>query len=183
MNELFFSQRRKVHEFVRIFSYKSHSTIKIILLLFAFVLSVTSVLAKKNDYSQIRYEIEGTETGVTGTYLVKVYIYTTAANVSPEEIKYAAIHGVIFRGFSRKGYGTQMPMANPEIENQKSDFFNAFWKNGDYLPYAEIVNPAAERIKTSKKEYKIGAIVSVSKDTLRKALEKAGIIKGLNSGF
>ena len=33
------------------------------------------------------------------------------------------------------------------------------------------------------REYKVGCIVSIRKDDLRKALEAAGIIRGLNSGF
>jgi len=39
-----------------------------------------------------------------------------------------------------------------------------------------------ESVKVGK-EYKIGVVVSVSKDQLRKDLEAAGIIKGLSSGF
>ena len=39
------------------------------------------------------------------------------------------------------------------------------------------------RIKISKKEYKIGVVVSVSVASLRKDLESAGIIKSLSSGF
>ena len=41
---------------------------------------------------------------------------------------------------------------------------------------------AGDRVKVGK-EYKIGVLVSVSKDALRKDLEAAGIIKGLSSGF
>ncbi len=33
------------------------------------------------------------------------------------------------------------------------------------------------------KEFKVGVVVSVMKDQLRKDLEAAGIIKGLSSGF
>jgi hypothetical protein len=33
------------------------------------------------------------------------------------------------------------------------------------------------------KEYKVGMVVSVSKDQLRRDLEAAGIIKGLATGF
>ena len=33
------------------------------------------------------------------------------------------------------------------------------------------------------KTYKIGLVVSVSKDALRKALEKAGVVKALGAGF
>lgn len=145
--------------------------------------SSMQVDAKKTDITSTRYDIEGVETGQQGTYLVKVYIYTKKGVATTEEIKYAAVHGVIFRGFSGKGFASQKAMASPTIEKQKSDYFKAFWENGDYLAYASIVNATADRIKISGKEYKIGAIVSVSKDALRKDLEKAGIIKSLNSGF
>jgi hypothetical protein len=114
---------------------------------------------------------------------VKVYVYTSKPEATTEQIKFAAVHGVLFRGFSGKGFATQKALARPEIEAQKADFFSAFWGNGDYLAYASIVNAVADRVKVSSKEYKIGAIVSVSKDSLRKSLEDAGIIRGLNSGF
>ena len=42
---------------------------------------------------------------------------------------------------------------------------------------------AGDRIKISRKEYKIGVIVSVNKKLLRDELEAAGIIRGLSSGF
>jgi hypothetical protein len=33
------------------------------------------------------------------------------------------------------------------------------------------------------KEYKVGVVVTVNKDMLRKHLEEAGIVRGLGSGF
>ena len=57
-----------------------------------------------------------------------------------------------------------------------------FFNNGDYTAYARVVDPVADRVKVGK-EYKMAAIVSVSKDELRKALEKEGVIRSLNSGF
>lgn len=157
---------------------------KLTLLLFLFLFTFASLAnAKKVDVTKTRYDIEGVETGKQGTYLVKVYVYTNKSEITTEQIKYAAVHGVIFRGFSGKGFASQKPLARPEIETQKADYFNAFWKNGNYLTYANIVNPVAERVRISKKEYKIAAIVSVSEDALRKSLEDAGIIKGLNSWF
>lgn len=45
------------------------------------------------------------------------------------------------------------------------------------------MNAVADRVKVSNKEYKIGVIVSASKNSLRKSLEDAGIIKGLNMHF
>lgn len=155
-----------------------------LVLFFSFIFfTLAPANAKKVDITTTRYDIEGVEVGAQGTYLVKVYIYTDKPTATTEQIKYAAVHGVIFRGFSGKGFTTQKPLSRPEAESQNADFFSAFWKNEDYLAYANIVNAVADRVKVSKKEYKIAAIVSVSKDSLRKSLESAGIIKGLNSGF
>lgn len=156
---------------------------KRILFLFFVMLSIMSLQAKKVDITQTRYDIEGVNTGTQGNFLVKVYIYTNKGEATTEQIKYAAVHGVLFRGFSGKGFANQKALARPEIEKQKADFFNAFWSNGDYLQFASIINAVADRMKISGKEYKIGAIVSVSKESLRKTLESSGIIRGLNSGF
>lgn len=160
-----------------------YSMVKVVMLLFAIVLSTSFTFAKKVKITETRYDIEGVETGVQGTFLVKVYVFTSKPEATTEQIKYAAVHGVLFKGFSGKGFATQKALAQSEIETQKADFFSAFWDNGDYLAYANIVNAVADRFKVSNKEYKIGAIVSVSKDSLRKLLEDNGIIKGLNSGF
>lgn len=156
---------------------------KVTLFFLVLILSTSCAFAKEAKITETQYDIEGIETGTQGTYLVKVYIYTRKPTATTEQIKYAAVHGVLFRGFSGKGFAAQKAIVRPEVESQKADFFNAFWSNGDFLPYASIVNAVADRVKMSKKEYKIGAIVSVSKDSLRKSLEDAGIIKGLNSGF
>ena len=154
---------------------------KAILLLIFFLFSFAT-LGAKSRITDTRYDIEGVETGQQGTYLVKVYVYTNKTSVTTEEFKYAAVHGVIFRGFAGKGFGTQKPIAKPEAQTQHADYFNAFFNNGDYAAYAQVVNPVADRIKIGK-EYKIAATVSVSKDELRKTLEGAGIIRSLNSGF
>lgn len=154
------------------------------LLFFLFMmLSILSLQAKKVDITRTRYDIEGVNTGTQGNFLVKVYIYTNKGEATTEQLKYAAVHGVLFRGFSGKGFANQKALTRPEIEKQKADFFNAFWGNGDYLQFASVINAVADRVKISSKEYKIGAIVSVSKEYLRKTLESAGIIRGLNSGF
>lgn len=153
---------------------------KAMLLLFFLTFSFATVNAKSR-ITDTRYDIEGVETGQQGTYLVKVYVYSKSS-VTTEEFKYAAVHGVIFRGFAGKGFGAQKPIAKPEAQTQHADFFNAFFNNGDYAAYAQVVNPVADRVKVGK-EYKIAATVSVSKDELRKTLEGAGVIRNLNSGF
>lgn len=162
---------------LRFDSFASKAMLLLILLSFSF-----TILSAKSRITDTRYDIEGVETGQQGTYLVKVYVYSKKSSVTTEEFKYAAVHGVIFRGGTGKGFGAQRPIAPPEAQTQHADYFNAFFNNGDYAAYAQVVNPVADRVKIGK-EYKIAATVSVSKDALRKTLEGAGVIRNLNSGF
>lgn len=152
---------------------------------FLFLLSIFVIglpVNAKDAITDTQYDIEGYETGTQGTYLVKVFVYTKKKTVTADEFKFAAVHGVMFKGFQGKGFSAQKPMVKPESEGQHSDYFKTFFNDGDYLSYATIVNAAAGREKVGK-QYKLSAIVSVSKDLLRKTLEKAGVIRGLNSGF
>ena len=102
------------------------------MMLLVFLIFSFATLDAKSRITDTRYDIEGVETGQQGTYLVKVYVYTKKSSVSTEEFKFAAVHGVIFRGFERKGFGAQKPIANAETETQHADFFDAFFNNGDY---------------------------------------------------
>jgi sRNA-binding protein len=73
------------------------------------------------------------------------------------------------------------------LEDEKADFFEPFFEEGGrYMKFVSESSDgnvdAADRVKVGK-EYKIGVVVSVHKDALRKDLEAAGIIRGLSSGF
>lgn len=137
-----------------------------------------------------RYEVECAGIGKDGTYLIKVWSYSKNPKVAITQAKKNAIHGVIFKGFSGGGQGctSQKALAsNPNIEEEKADFFDPFFEEGGkFMKYvsesADGNVDASDRVKVGK-EYKIGVLVSVSKDALRKDLEVAGIIKGLSSGF
>ena len=50
------------------------------------------------------------------------------------------------------------------------------------MKYVSVTSASQEVIKVGK-EYKVGMVVSVHKDALRKALENAGVVKGLSHGF
>jgi hypothetical protein len=132
-----------------------------------------------------RYEISCEGEGVQGTYLVKVWSYSKRPAVALEQSKKNAVHGIIFKGFPGIGQKcqSQRPIApNPSIEQQYADFFKKFFSNGgDYMKY--VTTSGGSDVLKVKKEYKVGVVVSVSKDQLRKDLEAAGIIKGLGSGF
>ena len=137
------------------------------------------------DTEQFRYEIECAGNAIQGTYLVKVWTYSKKASIAENQCRKNAVHGVIFKGYGGgQGCVSQRPMANqPGIEVQYKDYFDNFFANGgEFQKYASIMGGTTEVVKVGK-EYKVGVVVSVRKDDLRKALEAAGIIRGLNSGF
>lgn len=131
------------------------------------------------------YEIEGAGTATQGNYLVKTTIITKNKNASDKEIARAAVHGVLFRGFSDcSNHISQKPLAGSATnETQYSDFYTAFFDdNGSSANFASVIHGSRAIIKVDKK-YRISAIVIVNKEMLHKYLEEAGIIKGLNSIF
>jgi len=142
------------------------------------------------DTQNWRYEVECAGTGVQGTYLVKVWSYSKNPTVATEQAKKNAVHAIIFQGYAGGANGcvTQKPLAqSPNVENEQADFFKTFFGvGGKYMKYVSLTNDgavaASDRLKIGK-EYKIGVVVSVRKDELRKDLEDAGIIRGLASGF
>ena len=147
------------------------------------LLLVVNVAAKdkKPAVKPSSYEITGAGSGTEGTCLVRVYVYGNASDASIER---AAVHGVIFRGFSGTSSGAVQPaMASETLEETFHDFFKSFLdENGACQNYASIVPASYERIKTQKGT-KVGAVVQVMRAALRTELEKQGIIKSLSSGF
>ncbi len=146
--------------------------------------------ANKQTY-QWRYETQCMGIGVEGTKLIKVWSYSKNPTVAIAEAKKNAVHAMIFQGFtgnSQTGCSTQKPLTdNPGLEQEKAQFFTDFFADGGkYMKFVTLsgdgsVNPQ-DRVKVGN-EYKIGIVVSVMYDQLRKDLEAAGIIKGLASGF
>ena len=137
------------------------------------------------DTNQYRYEIECAGNAEQGTYLVKVWTYSRSAAVAENQCRKNAVHGVIFKGYGGgQGCVSQRPMAsNPGVEQQYKEYFDSFFATGgEFQKYASIMSGTMETVKVGN-EYKVGVVVSVRKDDLRKALEAAGVIKSLNAGF
>ena len=163
---------------------------KILLSLLVVVLCLPacrSIRQKKanTDTNQYRYEIECAGNAVQGTYLVKVWTYSKSAAVAENQCRKNAVHGVIFKGYGGgQGCVSQRPMANnPGVEQQYKEYFDSFFATGgEFQKYASILSGTTETVRVGN-EYKVGVVVSVRKDDLRKALEAAGVIKSLNSGF
>ncbi len=141
-----------------------------------------------SDIKNWKYDLEGVKTAIDGTYLVKVWVFSKNPEVDFDLAKKMAVHGVIFKGYSgSKGLSGQPPLTdNPNLLEEKQDFFEDFFsKQGKYSNFINLssdeVGPG-DRIKVDK-DYKIGIVMSIRKDDLRKFLESAGLIKSLSNGF
>lgn len=161
-----------------------------IILIIMFVASIytatTTAKEQKKVTKEWKYDIECAGTGSEGTFMVKVWSYGKKANIPAEEAKKNAVHGVLFKGFAgAQGCTAQKAIVkDPATQNDKADFFDKFFdKENTYLKYASIISTTPEIIKVGKNEYKVGYVISISKDQLRKDLEAAGIIRSLSSGF
>lgn len=129
-----------------------------------------------------QYDITGAGSGTEGTILVKVYVY--AKSVKDEDLKRAAVHGVVFRGCTGNQSGARQPaMAPATAESDNAAFCEAFFAvDGPCQNYATVVSGSYDRVKTQK-GYKSGAILQIDKTSLRNELEKAGVVRSLSSGF
>ena len=165
-------------------------------LLVIFVLSSTIGSAQlnkrkksKKDTHNFRYEMECIGEGKQGTYAIKVFSYSKKPHIAIEAAKRNAVHGIIFKGIAGGKCVNKPALArNPNLEQEKADFFKDFFANGGKYSKFVIASTdgaieAGDVTKISKKEYKVGVNVSVNVSLLRKDLEAAGIIKGLGSRF
>lgn len=160
------------------------------LLLFVFTTSFGQKRKANKETKEWKYEIECMGTGTRGTTLIKVWSYSKKPHIAIEQSKKNAVHGIIFKGVSGgTNCTTQQPLArNANLEQEQAVFFKDFFaKGGKYMKFVSVTTDGAvssgDILKIKKKRYKVGVVVSVRKDLLRKDLEAAGIIKGLSSGF
>ncbi|MCW8898606.1 MAG: hypothetical protein OQJ96_11280 [Flavobacteriales bacterium] len=168
---------------------KKASLLTSIMLLFAFTSNAQINKKKKanKDTENWRYEIECVGIGKPGTKVIKVWSYSKKATIAINQAKKNAVHGIIFQGYAggAQGCTNQRPLTNdPALEQQKEEFFEDFFKdNGKYMKFVSTSGDGTPTTMKVGKEYKIGVVVTVMVDLLRKDLEAAGIIKGLSSGF
>lgn len=156
------------------------------------------------ETAQWHYELECAGEGKQGTYIVKVWSYSKRADVAIDQAKKNAVHGIVFKGYASMGQtcrGQKALASTPGIEDEHKEFFKKFFADGgDYMKYVQLSGEASKNtlgqqgdvIKLSGMkgytdgtgaQYKVGVIVVVMKDELRKHLEQAGVIRGLSSGF
>jgi len=161
----------------------------------AFTLTSSAQLSKKRaaqkDTKAWKYEIECVGIGKPGTKVIKVWSYSNKASVAKMQAKKNAVHGIIFKGYTGGGRGctSQKPLAtDPNVEQQKEEFFDNFFNinGGKYMKFVAISGdstPEVIKVKIKGFKYKVGIVVTVMTNNLRKNLEAAGVVRGLSSGF
>ena len=132
------------------------------------------------------YEIESVGVGADGTYAIRVWSYYKNAKMPLEVAKRNAVHAVIFKGVpAGNGAASQPPLKTDAVTASDSVFFGNFFQ-GEYQDYINSVASGSRqvlKVKSRNYKYKIGYVLSVAKDRLRKRLEEQGVIKALSDGF
>lgn len=136
--------------------------------------------------AQEEYTIQSAGQGKSGNYLVKVVVSSKKKFASSVEdlVKKYAVHGVLFRGFmAADGYGEQKPLIkDPNVEQTKADFFNAFFSEEAYKRYASVVSGSLSVMKNKQtKKQEASAEVLVDKESLQHYMEESGILKGFSN--
>lgn len=157
----------------------------LLFLLMMVMISSFSAYSKKGADNSLDYQIEGAGTATQGYYLVEVSLMTKNKNVSDAELCRAAVHGVLFRGFSNpSARQSQKPLAGSAAnEAQHIDFYKEFFsEEGTAANYASVVT-GTRTITRLDKGYRVKAKINVNKEALVKYLQEMGVIKNLNTAF
>lgn len=168
------------------------SKVKSILILLM-LLAVSTTLYAKDDDTKYLYEIESYKGQVAvadGYCLIKVWNYGKREKLTRDNCMRNAIHGILFKGYAASGdmaYDQGKKPLVPEGYDAHKKYFDDFFNSGDYLQYVQLTNngqlAAGDVVKIAKKQYKVGMVVQVNYDGLRKRLEKDKIIKSLDFLF
>ncbi|MEG1841317.1 MAG: hypothetical protein RRZ83_06655 [Alistipes sp.] len=164
---------------------------KYFLLVISLILTVNCFADKQQkadaETNKFRYDIEYAKAAADGMCQVKVWSYSKRARIAADQCRKNAVHGVIFKGYAACDGSTasQRPLVKSvAVQNEHAEFFEAFFSDtGNYRQFVSAITDGSMEVKKVGKQYKYGAIVTVSKDQLRKFLEEAGIIRSLTSGF
>ena len=155
---------------------------------FSLTLSAQKKKNKEAEEIQYKYELESSENVSRNNKfcVVKVWSYGKKEDDTRKLCMRNAVHGLLFKGYAGSGADRGRRALCPEGYNAHKEYFDNFFK-GDYMQYVQLTNNGAiapgDMIKVAKKEYKVGMLVSVNVDELRKRLESDNIIKKMGSIF
>ena len=156
----------------------------ILLCCMAFLMVSCSTMKPKQVSYQ--YDLKCAGMASDGSYIVQITSFGKTMKEAREQAIKDAVHGVLFKGIAGNGPGCtpQRPIvSDPTIELSRADYFTTFFADGgSYLRYVSVSPNSVSPTKVSG-GYSATLILTINKDLLRKDLEKAGIIRGLSTGF
>ena len=163
---------------------------KRIVLFFAFAfVCMLSIHAKSYPFDMTHsYEVQIVRVAQQGSKFLKVWGTASSPDKAIDMAMQDAVAACIFTGVEGNEIVGKIPalVSDKDAYQQNKQFFDTFFKKGEFLQYVKNVNssyPTGENnVKTSKGR-KVGIYVVVKYDDLRKLLEDKGIIKKLNSYF
>lgn len=166
----------------------------ILILMCLFLLTGETIAQKRKikkankETTEWRYDLESEAISSNNSKAIRVWSYSKKADVAKNQGPKNAVHGVIFKGVNEnpnKRLTKILPLIKDINAIEKhADFFETFFADGgDYRRYVTTTDIADKVRKIDRKTYKVGVVVNVNYNALRKALEQAGIVRTLNSGF
>ncbi len=164
---------------------------KILFLVIALIVSQITLADKRQkadaETNKFRYDVEYNKPAGDGMCQVKVWSYSKRSRIAAEQCRKNAVHAVIFKSYAAADGSnlSQRPLVkDPAVQREKAAFFADFFLDGGpYRQYVTAVTDGSMEVKKVGRQYKVGVVVTVSKDQLRKYLESEGIIRSLASGF
>lgn len=165
---------------------------KIFVISFLFCLSLLSASAQKGGI-EYNYELslaQETVSATSGFKVFKIWSYGKKKELLTKDVCMRnAIHAVLFKGLAASDIGTQgkFPAMCPDGYDAHKEYFDGFFGSGDYMQFIQLTSRGAQQagdvMKTASKEWKVGLLVQINVNALRKRLEKDGIIQGARGIF
>lgn len=166
---------------------------KYIILLFFCFHTLCGISQSRKERKQLfdsttNYEVQMLGVGQDGTKVFKIWAFGKKPDEAVMRAKQLAVRACLFRGLPGSGEtNATPPICETGTETTHADFFDQFFTvGGPYLNYVNITTDGVpcgqDRLKV-KGGYKIGLKVQILYDNLRKAMEKEGIAKRMDSIF
>ena len=169
-----------------------------LLLALVFMLGIFSDMFSQNVRRQqkklwandMNYEAVVVGIGADGTKLIKVYAYAKKIAIAKIKAKQNAVAACLFKGIHGSREKNVKPIVtDPREADSHEAYFEKFFdlETGNYIRYVGVTNDATGKDILKQKGglwkggYKVGMVVSVNYDELRKEMERQGIVKKLSN--
>lgn len=137
------------------------------------------------DAVVVPYTLSPAGNGVDGAPLVRVEVNVRKLDDATSTVAKAALLGVIFKGYeAAEGCTAQKPLFNKtELTASDAEYLTALFYTDNYSRYVLGMLSDQMIVTKCRRGYAVSGVVSVDKRTLRRDLERAGVLHRLGEGF